>query len=172
MGWTPAENKLCSYLVDTSTRYSKKNNKTLTIFRYGVVVCLMTVAWVVSEYENDVLLGQPSIEAFYFAVLLAARVLGKWPAWVCAALSVLSICWVLPPDESFAVSYENLPRLASNVAVLCGILLLWPAAGFGDWFYRLSALQRRAIESSKDQNSSSLSAIGRPSAASRSTITS
>jgi hypothetical protein len=172
MRWTSAENKLCSYLIDRSPRYNKRSKKKPTIIRYGVAACLLVVAWSVSEYETDILFGVPSVEAFYFAVLLAARVLGKGPAWICAALSMLYICWVLPPDESLMVDRAHLHRAASNAAAIFGTLLLWPSAGFGDWFYRLASLQRRAIESSKDQNSSSLSAIGRPSAASRSTITS
>jgi hypothetical protein len=172
MGWTPAESKLCSYLADRSPRYNKRSKTIPTITRYGVAACLLVVSWAVSEYETDILFGVPSIEAFYFAVLLAARVLGKGPAWFCAALSMLYICWVLPPDDSLMVYHAHLHRAASNAAAIFGTLLLWPSAGFGDWFYRLGSLQRRAMESSKDQNSSSVSAIGRPSAASRSVITS
>lgn len=128
----------------------------------------MAVAWAVSEYELDILFGHPSLVAFYLAMLLSARVLGKGPAWVCAALSILCICWVLPPDESFAVYPEHLTRAAGNAIVLCGTLLLWPPAGFGDWFYRLYAIQRRIMMSIMRQNSSSSSSIGSPRAASRS----
>lgn len=168
MKWTPAENRLFSYLAEISPRYNKRKTNSPAIIRYGAAACIMAAAWAVSEFEIDILFGTPSFEALYFGMMLAARVLGKGPAWFCAVLSLLFICWVLPPDESLAVYRDQLPRAASNAAALCATLLMWPAAGFGDWFYRVPALHRRAIASIVRQNSSSSSSIGRPRAASRS----
>lgn len=170
--WTPAESKLCVFLAANSPIYRRKNRViALTVTKYGVATIASLIACVLTEISLDYI-GAIIMAPLYFAILVACRCFGKGPAWLCALISVPMMAWIISPDESLAMEIEEIPRLIGNIAVEVAILVLWPSAGFGDWSYRLSAIQRRTIASIKNQNSSSVSSIGRPSAASRSTITS
>lgn len=166
---TPKEQRLCAFIAEHSPKYNGGSNAARQLIRYGLATALTGAAAAIVHAESF-LIPILTYSPLYLSMMLSARLFGKGQAWLSAVLAMLVIMWWSPPGGSFEVS-EPIRVIGNGIALAC-VLLLWPASGFGDCSYRLSAIHRRIMASSNAQNSSSFSVIGRPSADSRSAITS
>jgi hypothetical protein len=165
-GWTAREERLCTFLSKHSQRY-RAPSPTVLLYVISAALTLFSCLMVQAEYE---VIGVATHFPAYVALILAIRLCGRGPAWLSVVVATLGIMWFIPPPDSFAVATEEVPRLLNNICGMTALVTMWPRRHFGDMSYRLLAIQRRAIESIRRQNSSSSSAIGRASIASRSTI--
>jgi hypothetical protein len=164
--WTDAEEKLFFRLCERSPYYRGTQSRCR---RYIMALAISMSAFLSIELARHVFEVATYFPAFV-SLVICIRYCGRGPAWLSVAASMLGIVWFIDPADNLAIGTEGIPRLLSNFVSMAVVVLSWPRKSFGDLSYRLSAIHRRAMESSKRQKSSSSSSIGRPRVSSRSTI--
>src|ERR1700733_7964887 len=102
-----------------------RGKKPSVIFRYGVAVLSVAVAYILAKATNDYLHSQPFALLFLCAILFCAWVGGLGPALLALALSLLVFAYYfLNPTHTLLISLNELPRLIvfAAIGVTVGLL--------------------------------------------------
>lgn len=116
------------------------------ISAYVAVAALVTAASLFTlSMGEGTFARSPSMCCFCLVVAFAVRCLNLEYAWACAGLSIVTVAYFLPPDDSLAIGSEYQVRFWGMSATL--IAIICTRRGSINILQRISCSIRRAISS-------------------------